>query len=170
MRRQPAATAVTCFCRSTDLADSISFLRYYAGWADKINGGSFIPLQSKDFVCHTRKEPVGVVAAVRVGETARQKVLRRDFLTRPRVLSLWVGFGFGLSADRGLEFPLVARRSEGRSCACGWMHGRDQEQRKDAFVAPCLLQASGRSSRRRDSVPQTQKLRLRFQGRACVRA
>ena len=45
----------------------IANLKYYSGWADKITGGSYIPvLESEKISCHTRREPVGVVAAVRL--------------------------------------------------------------------------------------------------------
>jgi acyl-CoA reductase-like NAD-dependent aldehyde dehydrogenase len=37
--------------------------RYFAGWADKINGESLPPMQP-NFVAFTRREPIGVVAAI----------------------------------------------------------------------------------------------------------
>ncbi len=39
------------------------WLRYFAGWADKITGDS-IPSDKPNFVAFTRREPVGVVAAI----------------------------------------------------------------------------------------------------------
>lgn len=43
----------------------VSNLRYYGGWADKIRGGAYIPVSDNTKIsCHTRREPVGVVAAV----------------------------------------------------------------------------------------------------------
>uniref|UniRef100_A0A3Q1IBI9 Aldehyde dehydrogenase domain-containing protein n=1 Tax=Anabas testudineus TaxID=64144 RepID=A0A3Q1IBI9_ANATE len=44
-----------------DLDGSIKTLRYYAGWADKIQGKS---LPVGDFVCLTKHEPVGVCGAI----------------------------------------------------------------------------------------------------------
>ncbi len=40
-----------------------TWLRYFAGWADKITGDS-IPSDKPNFVAFTRREPVGVVAAI----------------------------------------------------------------------------------------------------------
>jgi len=48
--------------RSADLPLVIDVLRYYAGYADKIQG-STIPIRGK-FLCYTRKEPVGVVGQI----------------------------------------------------------------------------------------------------------
>jgi aldehyde dehydrogenase (NAD+) len=45
-----------------DIPLAISVLRYYAGWADKIQG-STIPV-SGNFFCYTRKEPVGVAGQI----------------------------------------------------------------------------------------------------------
>lgn len=48
-----------------DMDACISTLRYYGGWADKIRGGSYLStFYSNTINCHTRKEPVGVVAAI----------------------------------------------------------------------------------------------------------
>lgn len=48
-----------------DIEECIANFRYYAGWADKIRGGAYIPvLNNKLISCHTRREPVGVVAAI----------------------------------------------------------------------------------------------------------
>ena len=40
----------------------IKTLRYYAGWADKMTGQT-IPIDG-DFLCYTRREPIGVCAAI----------------------------------------------------------------------------------------------------------
>lgn len=45
-----------------DLTLAIKCLRYYAGWADKLHGKT-IPIDGP-FLCMTRREPVGVVAAI----------------------------------------------------------------------------------------------------------
>ncbi len=48
--------------RAADIPLVIDCLRYYAGWADKIEG-STIPIRG-DFLCYTRREPVGVVGQI----------------------------------------------------------------------------------------------------------
>jgi aldehyde dehydrogenase (NAD+) len=50
------------FAFSTDLHLAIQCLRYYAGWADKIQGKT-IPVDG-EFFAYTRHEPVGVVGCV----------------------------------------------------------------------------------------------------------
>lgn len=55
--------------RAVDLALTIDFVRYMAGWATKIEGSTIdvsVPYASPDsqFFAYTRREPVGVVAAV----------------------------------------------------------------------------------------------------------
>jgi len=47
---------------SIDLPESIACYRYYAGWADKIQGKT-IPINGSYF-CYTRHEPVGVVGQI----------------------------------------------------------------------------------------------------------
>lgn len=49
-------------CRALDFAGVVQTFRYYAGWADKIHGQT-IPIYG-DYMCFTRPEPVGVVAAI----------------------------------------------------------------------------------------------------------
>ena len=48
--------------RHGDLPLVIDCLRYYAGWADKIQG-EVIPVRGK-FHCYTKREPVGVVGQI----------------------------------------------------------------------------------------------------------
>ena len=48
--------------RKADIPLVIDTLRYYAGWADKIQG-STIPVRG-DYFCYTRREPVGVVGQI----------------------------------------------------------------------------------------------------------
>ncbi len=48
--------------RNADIALVIDCIRYYAGWADKIQG-STIPIRG-DFLCYTKREPVGVVGQI----------------------------------------------------------------------------------------------------------
>ncbi|HCC59328.1 MAG TPA: betaine-aldehyde dehydrogenase, partial [Solibacterales bacterium] len=47
---------------AADLPLTIACYRYYAGWADKIQGKT-IPIAG-DFFCYTRLEPVGVVGQI----------------------------------------------------------------------------------------------------------
>lgn len=46
----------------SDLTESISCFRYYAGWADKIHGNTVDTTYDK--LCYTRCEPIGVVGAM----------------------------------------------------------------------------------------------------------
>src|SRR5208283_2652908 len=48
--------------RAVDVPASVSCYRYFAGWADKIQGKT-IPVDG-DFFCYTRLEPVGVVGQI----------------------------------------------------------------------------------------------------------
>ena len=48
--------------RAADIPLVIDCLRYYAGWADKIQGDT-IPIRG-DYLCYTRREPVGVVGQI----------------------------------------------------------------------------------------------------------
>ncbi len=48
--------------RKADIPLVVDTLRYYAGWADKIQG-STIPVRG-DYLCYTRREPVGVVGQI----------------------------------------------------------------------------------------------------------
>jgi len=48
--------------RAADIPMVIDCLRYYAGWADKIQGDT-IPVRG-DYLCYTRREPVGVVGQI----------------------------------------------------------------------------------------------------------
>jgi aldehyde dehydrogenase (NAD+) len=48
--------------RAADLPLTVACYRYYAGWADKVQGKT-IPIQG-DYFCYTRHEPVGVVGQI----------------------------------------------------------------------------------------------------------
>lgn len=48
--------------RRVDVAKTIACYRYFAGWADKVQGRT-IPIDG-DFLCYTRHEPVGVVGQI----------------------------------------------------------------------------------------------------------
>ena len=49
--------------RYVDVPTAIDCLRYFAGWADKITGDTF-PVEGPFVLAYTRREPVGVVAAI----------------------------------------------------------------------------------------------------------
>jgi aldehyde dehydrogenase (NAD+) len=48
--------------RNADFPLVVDCLRYYAGWADKIEGTT-VPIRG-DYLCYTRREPVGVVGQI----------------------------------------------------------------------------------------------------------
>ena len=48
--------------RAVDVAKTIACYRYFAGWADKVQGKT-IPVDG-DFFCYTRHEPIGVVGQI----------------------------------------------------------------------------------------------------------
>jgi aldehyde dehydrogenase (NAD+) len=48
--------------RAVDVAKTIACYRYFAGWADKVQGKT-IPIDG-DFLCYTRHEPIGVVGQI----------------------------------------------------------------------------------------------------------
>ena len=95
---------------AADLPLSIACYRYYAGWADKIQGKT-IPVNG-DYFCYTRHEPVGVVGqiipwnfpllmqawklgpALACGNTVVMKVAEQTPLTALRVGELIVEAGF----------------------------------------------------------------------------
>jgi aldehyde dehydrogenase (NAD+) len=96
--------------RAADLPLTIACYRYYAGWADKIQGKT-IPV-SGDYFCYTRHEPVGVVGqiipwnfpllmqawklgpALAAGNTVLLKPAEQTPLTALRVGELIVAAGF----------------------------------------------------------------------------
>ncbi len=96
--------------RAADLPLSIACYRYYAGWADKIQGKT-IPVNG-DYFCYTRHEPVGVVGqiipwnfpllmqawklapALACGNTVILKVAEQTPLSALRVGELIVEAGF----------------------------------------------------------------------------
>jgi aldehyde dehydrogenase (NAD+) len=95
---------------TADLPLVIACYRYYAGWADKVQGKT-IPI-SGDYFCYTRHEPVGVVGqiipwnfpllmqawklapALACGNTVVMKVAEQTPLTALRVGELIVEAGF----------------------------------------------------------------------------
>ncbi len=49
--------------RFIDLAGTVAHLRYFAGWATKIEGG-VLPVTASNMLCYTRREPVGVCGQI----------------------------------------------------------------------------------------------------------
>src|SRR5579884_3285524 len=96
--------------RAADLALTVACYRYYAGWADKIQGKT-IPIAG-DYFCYTRHEPVGVVGqiipwnfpllmqawklgpALAAGNTVVMKPAEQTPLTALRVGELIIEAGF----------------------------------------------------------------------------
>jgi aldehyde dehydrogenase (NAD+) len=96
--------------KAADLPLSIACYRYYAGWADKIQGKT-IPIAG-DYFCYTRHEPVGVVGqiipwnfpllmqawklapALATGNTVVMKPAEQTPLTALRVADLITEAGF----------------------------------------------------------------------------
>ena len=96
--------------RAADLPLVVACYRYYAGWADKIQGKT-IPI-SGDYFCYTRHEPVGVVGqiipwnfpllmqawklgpALACGNTVVMKVAEQTPLSALRVAELIIEAGF----------------------------------------------------------------------------
>src|SRR5271170_3150495 len=54
---KPASVA-----KAVDVAKTVACYRYFAGWADKVQGKT-IPIDG-DFFCYTRHEPIGVVGQI----------------------------------------------------------------------------------------------------------
>ena len=48
--------------KAVDVAKTVACYRYFAGWADKVQGKT-IPIDG-DFFCYTRHEPIGVVGQI----------------------------------------------------------------------------------------------------------
>ncbi|HEX4770263.1 MAG TPA: aldehyde dehydrogenase family protein [Bryobacteraceae bacterium] len=96
--------------KAADLSLTVACYRYYAGWADKIQGKT-IPING-DYFCYTRHEPVGVVGqiipwnfpllmqawklgpALATGNTVIMKPAEQTPLTALRVGELIVEAGF----------------------------------------------------------------------------
>ena len=96
--------------KAADLPLAVACYRYYAGWADKVQGKT-IPI-GNDYFCYTRHEPVGVVGqiipwnfpilmqawklapALATGNTVVMKPAEQTPLTALRVMELIVEAGF----------------------------------------------------------------------------
>lgn len=50
------------WARNFDVEGSIAVIRYYAGWADKIQGDTIETTEAA--LCYTRREPYGVVGQI----------------------------------------------------------------------------------------------------------
>ncbi|MBV8430053.1 MAG: aldehyde dehydrogenase family protein, partial [Solirubrobacterales bacterium] len=49
--------------RIVDVSQTVAWLRYFAGWAERIRG-DVIPVRQPEMHCYTRKEPVGVCGQI----------------------------------------------------------------------------------------------------------
>ena len=96
--------------RAVDVAKTVACYRYFAGWADKVQGKT-IPVNG-DYFCYTRHEPVGVVGqiipwnfpmlmqawklapALATGNTVVMKPAEQTPLTALRIGELIVEAGF----------------------------------------------------------------------------
>ncbi len=52
------------FAREVDVQGTIDTFRYFAGWASKLHGRTVEPSLPGNYLAYTRKEPLGVVAAI----------------------------------------------------------------------------------------------------------
>ena len=146
---------------AADLPLTIACYRYYAGWADKIQGRT-IPI-SGDYFCYTRLEPVGVVGqiipwnfpllmqawklapALATGNTVVMKPAEQTPLTALRVGELIVEAGFP---------PGVVNLLPGYGPTAGAAIARHMDVDKVAFtgsteVGHLILEASAKSNLKR---------------------
>jgi acyl-CoA reductase-like NAD-dependent aldehyde dehydrogenase len=49
--------------RVVDVPQTVAWLRYYAGWSERVTG-DVLPVRQPDMLCYTRKEPVGVCGQI----------------------------------------------------------------------------------------------------------
>jgi aldehyde dehydrogenase (NAD+) len=147
--------------RTVDLPLAIACYRYYAGWADKIQGKT-IPIQGNYF-CYTRREPVGVIGqiipwnfpllmqawklapALAAGNTVVLKPAEQTPLTALRVGELILEAGF----PRG-----VVNILPGYGPTAGAALARHRDVDKIAFtgsteVGHLILEAAARSNLKR---------------------
>ncbi|ACP21923.1 predicted Aldehyde dehydrogenase Aldedh (plasmid) [Sinorhizobium fredii NGR234] len=52
------------FAREIDIRGTVDTFRYFAGWASKLHGRTVEPSLPGNYLAYTRKEPLGVVAAI----------------------------------------------------------------------------------------------------------
>ncbi|MGP8157801.1 MAG: aldehyde dehydrogenase family protein [Candidatus Acidiferrales bacterium] len=146
---------------AADLPLTIACYRYYAGWADKIQGKT-IPITG-DYFCYTRHEPVGVVGqiipwnfpllmqawklgpALAAGCTVVMKPAEQTPLTALRVGELIVEAGFP---------PGVVNLLPGYGPTAGAAIARHMDVDKVAFtgsteVGKLIMQAAGASNLKR---------------------
>src|SRR5689334_9406935 len=146
---------------AADLPLTVACYRYYAGWADKIQGKT-IPIQGNYF-CYTRHEPVGVVGqiipwnfpllmqawklgpALAAGNTVVLKPAEQTPLTALRVGELIVEAGFPAGVVN-----MLPGYGPTAGAAIAWHHGVD----KVAFtgsteVGHLIMEAAARSNLKR---------------------
>jgi acyl-CoA reductase-like NAD-dependent aldehyde dehydrogenase len=49
--------------RVVDVAQTVAWLRYYAGWCERVTG-DVLPVRQPDMLCYTRRQPVGVCGQI----------------------------------------------------------------------------------------------------------
>jgi hypothetical protein len=108
----------------------IQHFKYFAGWADKIQG-STIPIDGNYF-CYTRKEPVGVCGCIIPWNF-------REYGLDP--IRLYIDrFSITYSSHYFFTFLISARHAGLEACtgACYRLHHRVENKRKDASLGTCL--------------------------------
>ena len=124
--------------RAADIPLVIQCIRYYAGWADKIQGDT-IPIDG-DFFCYTRREPVGVVGQIiplelpridgglEMGTGAGDRLHGRDEARRTNAANL---FAYGATRPKGRHPRRGDQRGAWlrphRRCGAGEASGRRQD-------------------------------------------
>ncbi len=147
--------------KAADLPLTIACYRYYAGWADKIQGKT-IPIAG-DYFCYTRHEPVGVVGqiipwnfpllmqawklgpALAAGNTVVLKPAEQTPLTALRVGELLIEAGFPAGVVN-----ILPGYGPTAGAAIAWHHGID----KVAFtgsteVGHLVMEAAAKSNLKR---------------------
>src|SRR5580704_14230304 len=147
--------------KAVDVAATVDCYRYFAGWADKVQGKT-IPIDG-DYFCYTRLEPVGVVGqiipwnfpmlmqawklapALATGNTVVMKPAEQTPLTALRIAELIVEAGY----PEG-----VVNMLPGYGPTAGAAIARHMDVDKVAFtgsteVGKLILQAAGQSNLKR---------------------
>ena len=111
--------------RNVDVAMTISTIRYFAGWADKINGDT-IPLEG-DYFCYTQREPVGVCAQIGKSKVYEWSTLCLQSLTIYLACSIYLSLlnmNVFDSYFSSMELPIVDGNLEVDSLSrnCKFLH------------------------------------------------
>ena len=164
--------------KAADLPLTIACYRYYAGWADKVQGKT-IPI-SGDYFCYTRLEPVGVVGqiipwnfpllmqawklapALATGNTVVLKPAEQTPLTALRVGELIVEAGF--PEGRG-QHPARLRTHRRRGDRLAHGRGQGGVHRVDRSRPPDHGSGGQDQSQARDAGTRRQEPQHRLRGR-----